>query len=203
VQLSWDLRSTDLDQVEEIQRDATVCRYLFTLNYSTCSGRPSCPSSGVHKTVVAASGTDHILYYLGIKLSQSWPRGHVNYAMCFGRLSRPSRVHKTVVAASGDLGIKLSQTWPRGHVNYCTCFGRPSRPSSGVHKTTVAASGTDHILYYLEIKLSQTWPRGHVNYSTCFGRPSRPSSGVLKTVVAASGTDHTIWGGQLASYSVP
>ena len=29
-------------------------------------------------------------------------------------------------------------------LNYCTCFGRPSRPSSGVHKTVVAASGTDH-----------------------------------------------------------
>ena len=32
--------------------------YLL-LNYSTCFGRPLCPSSGVHKTVVAASGTDH------------------------------------------------------------------------------------------------------------------------------------------------
>ena len=29
------------------------------LNYSTCFGRPSRPSSGEHKTVVAASGTDH------------------------------------------------------------------------------------------------------------------------------------------------
>jgi len=29
-------------------------------------------------------------------------------------------------------------------LNYCTCFGRPSRPSSGVHKTVVAISGTDH-----------------------------------------------------------
>jgi len=28
-------------------------------------------------------------------------------------------------------------------LNYCTYFGRPSRPSSGVHKTVVAASGTD------------------------------------------------------------
>ena len=27
---------------------------------------------------------------------------------------------------------------------HCTCFGRPSRPSSGVYKTVVAASGTDH-----------------------------------------------------------
>jgi len=29
-------------------------------------------------------------------------------------------------------------------LNYCTCFGRPLRPSSGVRKTVVAASGTDH-----------------------------------------------------------
>ena len=32
-------------------------------------------------------------------------------------------------------------------LNYCTCFGRPSRPSSGVHKTVVAASGTDHTMW--------------------------------------------------------
>jgi len=32
--------------------------YLL-LNYSTCFGRPSRPSSGVHKTVVRAPGTDH------------------------------------------------------------------------------------------------------------------------------------------------
>jgi len=31
------------------------------LNYSTCFGSPPCPSSGVHKTVVAASGTDPYL----------------------------------------------------------------------------------------------------------------------------------------------
>jgi len=35
--------------------------YLM-LNYSTCFGRPLCPSSGVHKTVVAASGTDHTIW---------------------------------------------------------------------------------------------------------------------------------------------
>jgi len=34
--------------------------YLL-LNYSTCFGRPSRPSSGVHKTVVAASGAAHIM----------------------------------------------------------------------------------------------------------------------------------------------
>jgi len=35
--------------------------YLL-LNYSTCFGRPSPPSSGIHKTVVAASGTDHTIW---------------------------------------------------------------------------------------------------------------------------------------------
>jgi hypothetical protein len=34
--------------------------YLFTAkSLSTCFGCPSHPSSGVHKTVTAASGTDH------------------------------------------------------------------------------------------------------------------------------------------------
>ena len=32
--------------------------YLL-LNYCTCFERPSRPSSGVHKTVATASGTDH------------------------------------------------------------------------------------------------------------------------------------------------
>ena len=32
-------------------------------------------------------------------------------------------------------------------LNYSTCFGCPSRPSSGVHKTVVAASGTDHTVW--------------------------------------------------------
>jgi len=35
--------------------------YLL-LSYSTCFGRPSHPSSGVHKSVVAASGTDHTIW---------------------------------------------------------------------------------------------------------------------------------------------
>jgi len=34
--------------------------YIYLLlHYSTCLGRPTRPSSAVHKTVVAASGTDH------------------------------------------------------------------------------------------------------------------------------------------------
>ena len=34
--------------------------YLL-LNYCTCFGRPSRPSSGVHETVVAASGADYFI----------------------------------------------------------------------------------------------------------------------------------------------
>ena len=32
-------------------------------------------------------------------------------------------------------------------LNYSTYFGRPSRPSSGVHKTVVTTSGTDHTIW--------------------------------------------------------
>ena len=35
--------------------------YLL-LNFSTCFGRPTRPSSGAHKNVVAASGTDHAIW---------------------------------------------------------------------------------------------------------------------------------------------
>jgi len=35
--------------------------YLL-VNYSTCFGRSSYPSSGVHKTVVVASGIDHTIW---------------------------------------------------------------------------------------------------------------------------------------------
>jgi len=32
-------------------------------------------------------------------------------------------------------------------LNYSSCFGRQSRPSSGIHKTVVAASGTDNTIW--------------------------------------------------------
>jgi len=45
-----------LKKSSEMQKSADI--YLLQ-NYSTYFGRPSRPSSGVHKNVVAASGTDH------------------------------------------------------------------------------------------------------------------------------------------------
>jgi len=52
-------RNSRLKKPNEKQQHADI--YLL-LNYSTCFGRPSRPSSGVHKTVVAASGTDRTVW---------------------------------------------------------------------------------------------------------------------------------------------
>ena len=52
-------RNSRLKKSNEMQQYANI---YFLLNYSTRFGRPSRPSSGVHKTVVAASGTDHTLW---------------------------------------------------------------------------------------------------------------------------------------------
>jgi len=50
------LPTNRLKKSNEMQQYVDI--YLL-LNYSTCFGRPSRPSSGVHKTVVATSGTGH------------------------------------------------------------------------------------------------------------------------------------------------
>jgi len=52
-------RNSRLNKSNKMQQYADI--YLL-LNYSTFFGRPSRPSPGVHKTVVAASGTDHTIW---------------------------------------------------------------------------------------------------------------------------------------------
>jgi len=51
--------NSSLKKFNKMQQYADI--YLL-LNYSTCFGRPSRPSSRVHKTVVAGSGTDHTVW---------------------------------------------------------------------------------------------------------------------------------------------
>ena len=51
-------RNSRLKKSNEMQQYADI--YLL-LNYSTCFGRPSRQSTGVHKAPVAASGTDHTI----------------------------------------------------------------------------------------------------------------------------------------------
>ena len=49
-----------------VQRDATVCSlyFILLLYHSTCFGCGPHPSSGVHKTVVTATGTSHMFMQL-------------------------------------------------------------------------------------------------------------------------------------------
>jgi len=58
-------------------------------------------------------------------------------------------------------------------LNYSTCFGRPSRPLSGVHKTVVAASGTDYTIWGASFL-----KRDHIR--TVWDRHLPESSGNLK-----------------------
>jgi len=53
------VKGSRLKKSNEMQQYADI--YLL-LNYSTSFGRPSRPSSGVHKTLVAGSGTHHTIW---------------------------------------------------------------------------------------------------------------------------------------------
>jgi len=72
VKHAYKLLQCRLKKSNEMQQYADI--YLL-LNYSTCFGRPSSPLSGVHKTVVAVSGTDHTIW--GASFLQRDRIGHV------------------------------------------------------------------------------------------------------------------------------
>ena len=59
-----------------VQRDATICSLYFILlqDHSKCFGCRPHASSGVHKTVVTATGTGHI-----ICVATSFQRGQVGH----------------------------------------------------------------------------------------------------------------------------
>ena len=63
---------------KKIQQDVTVYRYLFT---AKCFGCPSHRSSGVHKTVVVASGTGHTIWEASF-LKRDQLFGHVWEKWC-------------------------------------------------------------------------------------------------------------------------
>ena len=66
-------RNSTLIRSNKMQQYAGV--YLLQ-NYSTCFGCPSHPSSGVHQTATAASGTGHIMCQSN-NLLPAWPNlGH-------------------------------------------------------------------------------------------------------------------------------
>ena len=57
--------------INKIQQDATYAGVHLLQNNSTCFGCLSHPSSGVHQTVTAVSGTGHNV------LPSTWPIGHL------------------------------------------------------------------------------------------------------------------------------
>ena len=97
-------RNSRLKKSNKMEQYADI--YLL-LNYCTCFGCTSRPSSGVHKTVVATSGADHTIWGTSFLkrdslLLYAYIYLLLNYSTCFGPPSRPSSgVHKTVVSASG------------------------------------------------------------------------------------------------------
>jgi hypothetical protein len=56
---SYEHRNSRLKKSNKMQQYADI--YLL-MNYSICFGHPSRPSSGVHQTLVASSGTDHTMW---------------------------------------------------------------------------------------------------------------------------------------------
>ena len=72
------LRKYILIRSNKMQQYAGI--YLLQ-NYSTCFGRLSHPSSGVHQTVTAASGTGHITYQSN-NLPPAWPKATLAEGCC-------------------------------------------------------------------------------------------------------------------------
>jgi len=66
-------RNSVLMKSNKMQQCADI--YLL-LNHSACFGRPSRPSSGIHKTVIAASGMDHTIW----RPNKDW-FGHVGRSL--------------------------------------------------------------------------------------------------------------------------
>ena len=78
-----------------------------------------------------------------------WGRGEVYTGFWWGNLREEFHIRGSVHRNSGLNKSNKMQEYADIYLllNYCTCFGRPSRPSSGVHKTVVAACGTDHTIW--------------------------------------------------------
>jgi len=172
--------------------------YLL-LNYSTCFGHPSRPSSEVHKTV-AASGTDHTVWGASF-----FKCDKIGTNTVFGSCSKSS-LALLVIAINTDVNVDWCQ-FPQS-----TCFVVPY----GCIRSVQILLDIKLVYHFCLLGIDKLYIRGSVrrntrlkksnkmqlyadiylllNYSTCLGRSLRPSSGVHKTVVAASGTDHSIWG---------
>ena len=83
-----------------MQQNAGVC---LLQNYSKCFGCLSHPSSGVRKTVTAASGTGHITY-LSKNLPPTWPICHAGGSLLHRYVLWPVPEAAVTVLCSPDDG---------------------------------------------------------------------------------------------------
>ena len=90
----------------KIQPDATVCRYLFTAKLLYMFRVSQHPSSGVLKTVTAASGTGH-------------NTGAATYSTCFGSHSTH---HQEYYDLYGRLRLQFLVLLMMGAVTPETCI---------------------------------------------------------------------------------
>jgi len=169
----------------KIQRDATVCRYLFTAKSLYMFWVSQYPSSGVLKTVTAASGTGH-----NTGTATSLQRGLIRPNSMLIKIQRDATVYRYLFTAKTLYMFRVSQ-----------------HPSSGVLKTLTATSGTGHNTVtatslqrglirpnsmLIKIQRDATVCRylftAKSLYMFCVSQ--HPLSGVPKTVTAAYGTGH-------------
>ena len=130
--------SVHRNYINKIQQDATVCRYLFTAkSLSTYCWCPSHLSTGVHKTVTAASGTGHITYLCN-NLPPVWPTRpfyRVTIVMFSHTLKNLTPVI-VIIRLHAYMSIFIRSNYIQQYAgiyllqNYSTCFGCPSHPSS-------------------------------------------------------------------------
>jgi len=97
-------RNSKLKKSNKMQQYADI--YLL-LNCSTCFGRPSRPSSEIHKTVVAASATDHTIWETSFfKHDQT----RSPYLITFEETSFP---HSTICTRGCNYSFMYSWWWAR------------------------------------------------------------------------------------------
>jgi len=122
----------------KIQPDTTVCRYLFTAELLYMFRVSEHPSSGVLKTVTAASGTGHNTGtatslqrgLIGIPIRPRWrevAHGSVHRNSVLIKIQPDATVCRYLFTAELLYIFRVSQ-----------------HPSSGVLKTVTPASGTGH-----------------------------------------------------------
>ena len=108
-------RNSRLKKSSKIQLYADI--YIL-LNYSTCFGRPTRPSSEVHKTVVAASGTDHTVWGASLfpKYYELYQRLQLQfYILWYRSYYQGNKLAPQIVWSVPELQLQFYVLWYRSY----------------------------------------------------------------------------------------